>query len=96
MNADETVHRCLAPECPYEHGPDPRTAALAEALHKARCAPSVPWPAGHMERHIEDAAAILAALPADWCGHDGPFAGIPEGWVAIPSTDRARGPRPCP
>jgi len=22
-----------------------------------------------MERHIEDAAAILAALPADWCGH---------------------------
>jgi len=49
--------------------PDPRTAALAEALHKARCAPSVPWPAGHMERHIEDAAAILAALPADWCGH---------------------------
>jgi hypothetical protein len=47
---------------------DPRAAALAEALHRIR---------GHRDLHSDfrgcsscspDAAAILAALPPDWCG----------------------------
>jgi hypothetical protein len=49
---------------------DPRIAALAEALR------SLPVPATYEEwqaridaSYEDDAAAILAALPPDWCGH---------------------------
>jgi hypothetical protein len=48
---------------------DPRTAALAVALDKAFR--SQPWPSVNEPDFDRDlAAAILAALPADWCGHD--------------------------
>jgi hypothetical protein len=45
---------------------DHRTAALAVALHN-RQHHTHPSPCASCEI---DAAAILAALPADWCGHD--------------------------
>ena len=49
---------------------DPRIAALAEALRHALLFhydddPTLAY---------EDAAAILAALPADWCGHEAEIA----------------------
>jgi len=52
---------------------DRRLAALAAALHVLSPHPGRPYPfadCGWRERHRADAAAILAALPSDWCGHD--------------------------
>ena len=60
---------------------DPRTAALAEALHASKIGcdfvqVTTEGTAHWVERscttkdHEDAAAAILAALPPDWCGHD--------------------------
>jgi len=82
--------------CPGVPQGDPRTAALAEALLQDRLAHDPEGPFDGYEKLMlrrsatRQAGRLLAALPADWCGHTGPFAGIPEGWVAIPSTDLAR------
>lgn len=51
---------------------DPRIATLAEALHDWYAGKDAEFD-GAQCRHREDAAAILAALPPDWCGHDGPL-----------------------
>jgi broad specificity phosphatase PhoE len=54
---------------------DPRTTALAAALAKVTRSF---WPSGRAKMHVpgevdewhrKTAAAILAALPPDWCGH---------------------------
>ncbi len=46
---------------------DPRIAALAEALHGAQA--GCPDNPTYDCVHERQAAAILAALPPDWCGH---------------------------
>jgi hypothetical protein len=48
---------------------DPRTAALAEALHLIRHMHGNLWPPTDACGCKDEAAAILAALPPDWCGH---------------------------
>jgi hypothetical protein len=54
-------------QCPA-HDMDPRTAALAEALHLAMT--DTPGLGDRPELWTEAAVKFLAALPADWCGHD--------------------------
>lgn len=55
---------------------DPRVAALAEALayhdHQTSNEKWLRMRRDHLSSCLSDecAAAILAALPADWCGHD--------------------------
>ena len=45
--------------------PDPRVAALAMALHVVECG-NISTPSHGL--HMNEAAAVLAALPPDWCG----------------------------
>ena len=65
---------------------DPRIAALAEALQ------TIPVPASYEEwqsrvdvSYEADAAAILAALPPDWCGHSA-FDGIQDAMTITNQT----------
>jgi hypothetical protein len=74
-------------------------AALAEALEAAGCVPSCAGCGAEIAYHADcdegdgtlvwevDAAAILAALPPDWCGHIGVEEAIAQGQNRIAALD---------
>ena len=64
---------------------DPRIAALAEAMEQTSKA-GEPW-----ATYPEWAAAILAALPPDWCGHTEALAVLKiDGKIGSRDVDRIR------
>jgi hypothetical protein len=62
---------------------DPRIAALAQALQDAYMGIGFGVSAPDQQSYREAAAAILAALPPDWCGHE-------EHAIALARIDRWR------
>lgn len=80
---------------------DPRTAAMAEALwhpldhdDHTHCIAWADAPDDEKAICYEEAAAILAALPPDWCGHGGHHIG-PECGPICWTTGHHHDPEAC-